>query len=84
MNMLKLLNLHGVFYGCETWSVAMHVKLRMEVFENGELSKKFCPKLEKIKRRLQELLYATALRSSPLTNITLVVKSTLMRGGVAQ
>jgi hypothetical protein len=47
--------LQGVFYGSETWSVAMDEKLGMEILENGVLSKKFGPKLEKIKGRVQEI-----------------------------
>jgi hypothetical protein len=58
--------------------------LGMKVLENGVLSKKFDPKLEKIMRRLQETLYVTALRLLPLPNIIEVVNSTRMRGGVAQ
>lgn len=59
--MLKLLecDLHGLFYGCETWSVAMDEKLGMEVLENGVLSKKFGPKLKKIKRRLRRLRWSS-------------------------
>jgi len=62
----------------------MDEKVGMKVLKNGVLSKKFGLKLEKIKRRLQEILYVTVLRPSPLPNITGVFKSTRRRGGVAQ
>jgi hypothetical protein len=78
--MLKVLqcDLHGVFYGCETWSIAMDETRNGSLGEWGA-EQEFGPKLEKLKRRLQEILYVTAL-----PNITLVVKWTIMRRGVAQ
>ena len=56
----------------------------MKVLKNGVLSKKCGLKLEEIKKRLQGIVYGTVLRPLSLPNITGVVKSTRMRGGVAQ
>jgi hypothetical protein len=65
---LKVLqyDLHGVFDGCETWSVAVDEKLGKKVIEGRVMGHKFVSKLERLKRRLLEMLHFKALRSLPL------------------
>jgi len=60
----------GVKLGLSQWIKNSEWKSRIM----GVLSKKFGPKLEKIKRRLQENFYVTSLRPLPLPNLTLVVQ----------
>jgi len=44
-----------VLYVCETWSLTLREKRRLNVFENGELRKIFGPKRDEISREWKKL-----------------------------
>ena len=37
-----------MFYGCETWSIALEERRRMRVFENRALRRKFGPRSDEV------------------------------------
>ena len=79
MKIYRTIILTVVFYGCETWSLALREERKLRVFENKVLRRIFGPRRDEVMwewRRLhnEEL---NDLYSSP--NIVRVIKSRRMR-----
>jgi hypothetical protein len=51
----RIILLHIVLYGCETWSLTLWEECRLRVFENRVLSRIFGPKRDKVPGELRKL-----------------------------
>jgi hypothetical protein len=55
MNIHRIITLHVVLYGCETWSLILREKQRLRVFENRVLRRILGPKRDKVTGEWREL-----------------------------
>jgi len=68
-----------VLYGCETWSLTLREELRLRVFENRVLRRRFGPMREEVTREWRKLLNEELNDPYSLPNIIRVIKSRIMR-----
>jgi hypothetical protein len=70
-----------VLYGCETWSLTLREKHRLEVFEYRMLRRIFGPKRDEVTGEWRKLHNEELhdLYSSPSTSIIRIIKSRRLR-----
>ena len=75
IKLYRIIILHVVLYGCETWSLTLREERRLRVFENRVLGGVFGPKRDEVTGEWRKLHNKELYDLYSLPNIVRVVKS---------
>jgi len=78
IKMYRIIILHVVLYGCETWSLTLREGRRLRVFENNVLRRIFGPRREEFKEDWKRLHNEELNELYSSLNIVRVIKSRRM------